>query len=161
DARIPWPRCRLLGGNGGGSGLLVDEELARAVRNESAAAIMHCWGASMTAVYHWRTALGVGRKDNEGTRRLMHAASEAGAAVLRYRGLSNKECDARSRRAKELNLAQYLRKGYHGPLWTPEQLALLGSEPDEVIAARIGRTASGVRQKRCRLGIPNPHDRRH
>src|SRR5262249_39550612 len=34
------PRCRLADGPGGGSGLLVDEELARAVRHESAAAIM-------------------------------------------------------------------------------------------------------------------------
>jgi hypothetical protein len=41
DARIPWPRCRSLDSAGGGSGLLVDEELARAVRRESAVAIMY------------------------------------------------------------------------------------------------------------------------
>jgi hypothetical protein len=41
--RIPWPRCRALGVRGG-SGLLVDEELARPVRSESAAAIMYWWG---------------------------------------------------------------------------------------------------------------------
>jgi hypothetical protein len=29
DARISWPRCRAEGTHGGGSGLLVDEELAR------------------------------------------------------------------------------------------------------------------------------------
>jgi hypothetical protein len=28
DGRIPWPRCRALDSPGGGSGLLVDEELA-------------------------------------------------------------------------------------------------------------------------------------
>ena len=39
--RIPWPRCRALGTRGGGSGLLLDEELAPAVRHESATAIMH------------------------------------------------------------------------------------------------------------------------
>src|SRR5262245_41954809 len=33
-ARSAWPRCRLLDTHGGGSGLLVDEELARAVRTE-------------------------------------------------------------------------------------------------------------------------------
>jgi hypothetical protein len=44
--RIPWPRCRALDGTGGGSGLLLDEELARAVRHESAAAVMYWWGAS-------------------------------------------------------------------------------------------------------------------
>jgi transcriptional regulator with XRE-family HTH domain len=46
DARIPWPRCRALDSTGGGSGLLVDEELARAVRHESAAALMWWWRAS-------------------------------------------------------------------------------------------------------------------
>ena len=30
-ARIPWPRCRAIGKRGGGFGLLLDEELARAV----------------------------------------------------------------------------------------------------------------------------------
>jgi hypothetical protein len=44
DARISWPRCRALGTHGGGRGLLVEDELARAVRCESAAAIMHWWG---------------------------------------------------------------------------------------------------------------------
>src|SRR5437763_7296911 len=44
DGRIPWPRCRALG-HRGGSGLLVEEELARAVRSESAAALCY-WGES-------------------------------------------------------------------------------------------------------------------
>jgi hypothetical protein len=34
DGRIPWPRCQRPGERGG-SGLLVDEELARAVRLEA------------------------------------------------------------------------------------------------------------------------------
>ena len=43
DGRISWPRCRRLGARGGGLGLLVDEELARAVRLESSLAIQY-WG---------------------------------------------------------------------------------------------------------------------
>jgi hypothetical protein len=39
DVRVSWPRCRLPGTRGGGSGLLVDAELARAVRCESAQAV--------------------------------------------------------------------------------------------------------------------------
>src|SRR5262249_9188729 len=70
DPPIPWPRCRLADGAGGGSELLVDEELARAVRHESAAAVMFWWRASRTAVNNWRRALGVSRTNNEGTHRL-------------------------------------------------------------------------------------------
>jgi hypothetical protein len=44
DGRISWPRCRRLGTRGG-SGLLVDEELARAVRLESSLAIQYWWGS--------------------------------------------------------------------------------------------------------------------
>lgn len=39
SAPISWPRCRALDSRGGGSGPLLDEELARAVRLESAAAV--------------------------------------------------------------------------------------------------------------------------
>jgi len=81
DARIAWPRCRALDSTGGGSGLLVDEELARAVRHESAAAAIFWWGASKTAVQNWRRALGVGRTDNAGTARLVRAAAEKGAVT--------------------------------------------------------------------------------
>jgi hypothetical protein len=50
-APIPWPRCRALDSPGGGSGLLVDAELARAVRCESAAAVLFWWGAGPRAVW--------------------------------------------------------------------------------------------------------------
>src|SRR5438067_1472074 len=78
DAPIPWPRCRAIGTQGGGSGILVDHELARAIRHESAAAIMHWWGVSHGPVWHWRQALGVWRADSEGSRRLIQAAAQAG-----------------------------------------------------------------------------------
>jgi hypothetical protein len=39
--RISWPRCRALDSRGHGSGLLVEEELARAVRSESVVAIRY------------------------------------------------------------------------------------------------------------------------
>src|SRR5262249_51979379 len=134
DARISWPRCRAVGTRGGGSGLLLVAELADAVRHESAEAIMYWWGGSAGVVWRWLKGLGVRRTNNEGSRRLIQAAAEQGAAAMRERGLTDEECDERSRRSLELGLGRYLQTGYHGPRWTREQLRLLGKEPDEVVA---------------------------
>src|SRR5262249_45149710 len=68
-APVPWPRCRLPGTGGAGWGLLVDEELARAVRRESSLAIQHWWGVSPRTVWCWRRAFGVAQWGTEGSRR--------------------------------------------------------------------------------------------
>jgi hypothetical protein len=62
----------------------------------------------------------------------------------------------RRRTARELDLGRHLRKGYHGPRWTPAELALLGNLADEEVARRTGRTVNAVRQQRERRGLPNP-----
>src|SRR4051812_17625224 len=54
-ARIPWPRCCAVGTRGG-SGILVDEELARAIRTESAAAVRFWWSVSIRTMATWRKA---------------------------------------------------------------------------------------------------------
>jgi hypothetical protein len=73
--RIRWPRCRPLDCRGG-SVLLVDEDLARAVRSESAAALMYWWGITCGTVWLWRKALGVeGPAGTEGSRRLIRGAA--------------------------------------------------------------------------------------
>jgi hypothetical protein len=59
--------------------------LARAVRNESAAAIISWWGASPGALWAWRKALGVRRMENEGSARLTRAAAEKGAEAVKSR----------------------------------------------------------------------------
>jgi hypothetical protein len=84
DAPIPWPRCRALDSRGG-SGLLVDEELARAVRHESSAAMGYWWRTSKTAAQNWWRALGVGRTDNEGTARLILAVAQKAAEAVKER----------------------------------------------------------------------------
>src|SRR5262245_4259796 len=58
-SRIAWPLCYHVGTRAFGKGLLVDEELARAVRLESAVAVAHWWGVSRATV----------RKVAEGCRR--------------------------------------------------------------------------------------------
>jgi len=159
DGRISWPRCRAVDARGG-SGLLVDEELGRAVRSESAVAIKYWWGVSTKAVWHWRQALGVGRMDSEGSQRLIRAAAAKGAAVLREHGLTDEQCDRMSRTAKALNLIRFARRKPAVPPWTRRELRLLGKLPDEEVAAKIGRTARAVRIMRTRLGIPTARDRR-
>jgi hypothetical protein len=153
EARLPWPRCQALGSKGG-SGLLVDDELARAIRHESAVAIQHWWGVNGVTVARWRKSLGVRRADPEGSRRLIQSASDAGAAAVRCKRLTPQESERRRQTAIVLNLKQYLRPGYHGPWWTTQQLQLLGIAPDEAVAAQIGRTPNAIRIMRAQLSIP-------
>jgi hypothetical protein len=140
--------------------LLVNEELARAIRSESALALRYWWGASAGVVHRWRKALGVTRTNNEGTHRLIQAAAEAGGEVFRGVSLPEEWCEQRRQRALEHNYGAFLPLGYHGPWWTEEELALLGTASDEEIAARIGRTTEAVRIKRTRRKILNPYDQR-
>src|SRR5262249_46832057 len=103
DARISWPRCRLLDTRGGGSGLLVDEELARAVRTESSLVIQHWWGVQAETGWGWRKALGVaGHAGTEGSRRLIPANTAQGAATTRgkKRTLAQRQRQGQTRRAK-------------------------------------------------------------
>jgi hypothetical protein len=136
--------------------LLVDEELARAVRTESAAALTYWWGASGSVVHRWRRATGVTRTNNPGSNRLIRAASAQGAEAAAEREWTDAERAHHRRLTAERGLARHLTTGYHGPRWTPEELALLGRLPDEEVARRIGRTPDAVRQRRERLGIPKP-----
>ena len=77
--RIPWPLCKPVGR--GHPGLLVEEELARAVRCESVLALRYWWDVSPSVAHQWRIALGVGRH-NEGSLRLYRMSGEAAAAGL-------------------------------------------------------------------------------
>ena len=145
-------------GSKDGSSLLVEEELARAVCHESAAAICYWWGTCKGAVGRWRKTLEVTRTNSEGSQRLIHVAAELGAEAMSERGLTPEEREQRRERALQKNLSQYLQKGYHGPWWKTEDIALLGTMDDAEVARRTGRTLEAVRSKRERLGIPNPAD---
>jgi hypothetical protein len=159
DARIPWPRCLPVGTKGHPS-LLVDEELARAIRHESAAALQYWWGVGIGVVWRWRKALGVDRVNCEGTARLMRAASEQGAARVRGVKLPPEAVERRRRMALEGNYAARLTPGYPWPRWTRRELGLLGTDDDDVVAAKVGRTLEAVRLMRRKRKVPKFRDRR-
>ena len=71
--------------DGGGSGLLLDEELAQAVRNESADAVMAWWGVTCGLVWGWRKLLGVTWHEQPRTHRLTRVAAHKGAATQQTR----------------------------------------------------------------------------
>jgi hypothetical protein len=148
DARISWPRCRPLDVPRSHPSLLVNEELARAIRHESAAAVRFWWNVSEGVVHRWRKALGVTRTSNEGSQRLIRAASEKGATQLRGRRLTDEQVERRRHTARELDLGRHLHKGYYGSWWTKAEERLLGRLPDEQVARRTGRSVDAVRQKR-------------
>jgi hypothetical protein len=133
DARISWPRCRPLDVPRSHPSLLVDEELARAARRESAAAVGFWWGVSVGIVWRWRKALGVTRTSNEGSRRLILAAARKGAAGVHEvaranaRGLCDPEAAWRPADA-DLARRRHLRGCPVQPRWTPQDAALAVSD---------------------------------
>jgi hypothetical protein len=160
DARITWPRCKRVEGRGPAS-LLVDEELARAIRQESAAAVGYWWGVGAGVVWRWRRALGVTKTNNAGSRRLNLAAAQAAAAAVAAKEWTAEERERKRQLAIEGNYAAYMQPFvYHGPRWTDAELALLGTAPDAELASRIGRTVHGVRLARTRRRIPTARDGR-
>jgi hypothetical protein len=158
DARIPWPRCRMPGGHGGGSGLLVDDELAHAIRTESVLALRYWFGVSAQCVKSWRRAFGVPTL-NEGSALLREQLNRDYAERLRGIKLPPEQVERRRRTARELGLRPPQRPG--GRPWTAEELSLLGKVPDAELAAQTGRTMNAVRVRRTKAGLATArHGRR-
>jgi hypothetical protein len=154
DARIPWPRCKRQGRSH--PSLLLDDELARAVRTESAAAVRFWWGVAPGVVQQWRRFLDVTGTNNPGTHRLQRANAHAGGDAAKAKEWTEAERQGKREIAERLDLGRHLRHGYHGPRWTKAERALLGKLPDAQVARRTGRTAAAVRVKRVELVLPNP-----
>jgi hypothetical protein len=151
--RLSWPRCRAIC-HRGGSGLLVEEELARAILHESAAALMFWFGVANSTVTLWRMTHGVGGlTGTEGTRRLVRAGQVRRLAKLRAKRPPQ---PAKRRPTRVLGRMRGLQAANQERAWPAEHLALLGTLPDTEVAARTGRCENGVKVKRSKLGIPNP-----
>jgi hypothetical protein len=152
DALVSWPRCKPREDRCRPS-LLLDGELARAVRTEAAAAVCYWWGLSHGVVNRWRKFLDVDRVNNPGTHKLVKASAQAGAEVIKSKVWTDAEREAKREQTKRLNLARHLRPGYHGRWWTEEEMDLLGKFLDDEVAKRTGRTVKAVRVKRGRVGL--------
>lgn len=142
-ARIPWPVCLPVDPPRRGRGLVVDEELARAVRHESCLAVAYWWGVNRSTVHKWRRALGVTRTNNQGTHRLVLNAISATlasrfGATRGSRTRANQVITSRGRAA----------------VWTPEEIALLGALPDKEVAEKTGRSLGAVNKRRSALRRP-------
>jgi hypothetical protein len=144
DARISWPRCIRLDPSSGRSGLLIDDELGRAIRHESATGVAYWWGLHRRTVLVWRKALGVTRTNNEGTHRLILRAI---AKTLKARfgdGLG---------RSSRRGSSAFPARG-RPAVWTRDEIVLLGALSDAEVAQRTGRSPSAVLKKRASLGRP-------
>jgi hypothetical protein len=154
NARISWPRVQPVGQRGGSS-LWVNESLARAIRTESATALRYWFGVNITSVWKWRREFGVGgRTTTPGTRKAIRSAALKGAESQKAKKWTDKERTACSVRAKRLGLRPPARWTPKNGGWTKRELRLLGTDDDEVIAARIGRSLGAVRNQRTAHKIP-------
>jgi hypothetical protein len=139
---------------------LLDDELARAVRTESAAALCFWWRVSRNVVKHWRKFLDVTRTNNARTHELIKAAALEGAAMQQVRVWTDAEREAKRQTAKRLDLGRTIWHGYQGPRWTAAEMKLLGKLSDADVAARIRRTVEAVRQQSNLAGLPPAKDGR-
>src|SRR5262245_55589607 len=150
DAPISWPRGQPLKQRGGG-GLIVNATLERAIRTESAESLRHFFGVTGGVVWRWRKAFGILRAGTPGSAARIAESSAKGAAAMKSKERTAEELDQKSKLSKRLGLKPTGRWAVGG--WTDEQRALLGTDDDAVIAARVGRTTGAVRAKRAVLGI--------
>jgi hypothetical protein len=149
-APISWPRGQPLKQRGGG-GLIVNATLERAIRTESAESLRHFFGVTKGVVWRWRKAFGIPRAGTPGSAARIAESSAKGAAAMKSKEWTAEELDRKSKRSKLLGLKSTGRWAIGG--WTNEQRALLGTDDDEVIAARVGRTKGAVAAKPAVLGI--------
>jgi hypothetical protein len=80
-----------------------------------------------------------------------------GAAAIREERQSEETVRKRVQTRRERGCPPPVRWAEDG--WKPEEVALLGTTPDEELARQLGRSLNSVSLKRRRLKIANPRDR--
>jgi hypothetical protein len=152
DAPIPWPvvrRQRSLGGHG----LLVNRTMLRAIRFESASALMHHFGVGSHAVWNWRWKFleDAARFATRGSRVLHKRASRAGAEAIKTKEWTDAELEAKAAAAKRIGLRPPPRWTPERGGWTAAEVKLLEKMRDADVAAKTGRTEAAARAKRRRI----------
>jgi hypothetical protein len=133
--------------------------LVRAIRTESAAALMHWFGIRSTLAWRWRKWAGVeGHRITPGSRRLHQDVSELGAAGIMAKDWSDAELDRKAEAARKAGIRPPPRWSLTD--WTDEERSLLGTAEDAAIGEQIARSTGAVRCKRTRAGIATFRDRR-
>jgi hypothetical protein len=153
---LSWPRGRREGQQQRGqASIVVDADLARAIRSESAVALKHWLGVREGVVSRWRKALGVSMTNNPGTNRLVRAAAQKAGASHSGKEWTEEEREQRRQRAIEGNYIAHFPPGCRAALlWKPEELALLGTATDKEVGKRIGKSREAVQAQRRKLKIP-------
>lgn len=153
-APLSWPRVQPLN-QLGGSGLLVNETLVLAIRTESAESLKWWLGVSPGVVWKWRKMFGVGgTATTPGSKKAHHDASLRGAVTVKAREWTDDErAELTQRLAKACSRVQRPRWTPENGGWTAEELALLGTDQDKVLAKKLKRTVIAVTVKRVRLKI--------
>jgi transposase-like protein len=142
-------------GNDGGSGLWVNDELVKAIRTESAAALKLWFGVTAGVVWKWRKAFGVGGHGNtKGSKRAIRAAAKLATEALKAKEWTDAELDAKAATAKRFGHRPGVRWTPERGGRTPEQIALLGTDHDQVIAQKLGRSLGAVATQRTARKIP-------
>lgn len=124
DGPIRWPRVQQVGVRGR-PGLLVNATLERAVRTESGVALAHWFGLSPKPVSWWRRAFGVDKRARVARRKPAHRVMVGAARTTRPVVVR----------------------------WTAVELARLGTDTDNAVAAALGRSVSAVTRQRSRRGV--------
>jgi hypothetical protein len=146
DAPVRWP----LGSPDHAKrshGIIITGDLLRALTCEMGQAIAQGWGVSTKIVTVWRQKLGIDGRSLEGVRDFhrTHAKPPKPHSPTSEQ-LANAQARLReNRRAR-------------GELWTPQEEALLGTDTDRAIAAKLGRPLSSVRSRRLMRDIPPVRD---
>jgi hypothetical protein len=105
----------------------------------------------------------VSRCGTDGSRRLHQITVAKAVAQTKGKRLPPEQVELRRMNALAQNLSRHIQpcpKPNGSRPWTREELALMGTMPDDELAEKTGRTEGAVRRRRTKLGIETFRDRR-